>query len=103
MNLVDSDSKELVSAWILSSTAVAPAVLRTYDVDLAVGKPTTKKIIFKNPWDAPRRFAVRICTDHVILESTQIKLPPFSLPLPSADGLLAVILEQRSNYETKVS
>lgn len=58
VNLVDVDSKELISGWILTTTATAPAVMRSYDVDALVGRPIQKKIIFKNPWDVPRRFAL---------------------------------------------
>lgn len=58
INLVDVDSKELISGWILTTTATAPAVMRSYDVDALVGKPINKKIIFKNPWDVPRRFVL---------------------------------------------
>ena len=60
INIVDVDSRELVSAWILGTTASAPAAMRTYDVSLVPGSPTLKKIIFKNPWDIPRRFTVRV-------------------------------------------
>lgn len=55
---MDVDSKELISAWILSATVDAPAVMRTYDVILRAGKPILKKIIFQNPWDAPRKYKV---------------------------------------------
>jgi len=58
LNLVDVDSKELISAWLLTASATAPAVMRTYDVDALVGRAIHKKIIFKNPWDVPRRFTL---------------------------------------------
>lgn len=56
VNLVDEDSRELVSAWLLTVSATSPAVMRSYDVDVPVGRPLHKKIIFKNPWDVPRVF-----------------------------------------------
>lgn len=56
MNLVDEDSRELVSAWLVTVAATSPAVMRAYDVDVPVGRPLHKKIVFKNPWDVPRSF-----------------------------------------------
>ena len=56
LNLVDVDSKELISSWILTTTATPPAVVRSYDVDVLDGHPINKKIIFRNPWDIARRF-----------------------------------------------
>lgn len=56
LNLVDVDSRELISAWLLIVSATSPAIMRTYDVEVSVGKPLHKKIIFKNPWDVPRKF-----------------------------------------------
>jgi hypothetical protein len=56
LNLVDEDSRELVSAWLLTVAATSPAVMRSYDVDVPAGRPLHKKIVFKNPWDVPRVF-----------------------------------------------
>ena len=56
LNLVDVDTKELISSWLLTTTATPPAVVRSYDVDVVYGQPLHKKIIFRNPWDVPRRF-----------------------------------------------
>jgi len=56
LNLVDVDSKELISSWLLTTTATPPAVVRSYDVDVLDGHPINKKIIFRNPWDVARRF-----------------------------------------------
>ena len=58
MNLVDTDSKELISAWLLNVSAAAPATTRNYDVDILEDRPIHKKIIFKNPWDTSRRFTL---------------------------------------------
>ena len=55
-NVVDVDSRELVASWIVTCTAAAPAVLRTYEVDIPPGRSLMKKIVFKNPWDVPRRY-----------------------------------------------
>lgn len=56
INLVDVDTKELLSAWLLSVQASAPAVMRTYDVEVGINRPVYKKILFKNPWDISRKF-----------------------------------------------
>jgi hypothetical protein len=56
LNLVDEDSRELISAWLLAVSASSPAVLRSYDVEVPAGKSLHKKIVFKNPWDVPRQF-----------------------------------------------
>ncbi|KAJ1442329.1 hypothetical protein B484DRAFT_442214 [Ochromonadaceae sp. CCMP2298] len=56
LNLVDEDSRELVSAWLLAVSASSPAVLRSYDVEVPAGRSLHKKIVFKNPWDVPRHF-----------------------------------------------
>ena len=66
LNLVDVDSKELISAWLLTASATAPAVMRNYDVDALVGRPIHKKIIFKNPWDIARRFTLTSSDDSVM-------------------------------------
>jgi Ca2+-binding EF-hand superfamily protein len=57
-NVVDVDSRELVASWLVTCSAAAPAVLRTYDVDVPRGSSTMKKIVFKNPWDSARRFSL---------------------------------------------
>jgi len=59
LNLVDEDSRELISSWLLAVSATSPAVMRSYDVDIPVGGGAVhKKIVFKNPWDVPRKFAL---------------------------------------------
>ena len=58
MNIVDADSRELLSVWLLSIHATAPAIHRAYDVEVLVGKPIFKKILFKNPWDTRRVFSL---------------------------------------------
>jgi len=66
LNLVDVDSKELISGWVLTTTATPPAVMRSYDVDVLIGRPLNKKIIFKNPWDVSRRFALTSSDESVM-------------------------------------
>lgn len=58
INLVDADSRELISSWLLTTSGTEPAILRTYEVDVFRDRPTNKKIIFKNPWDISRTFTL---------------------------------------------
>lgn len=58
INMVDVDSRELISSWVLASSVSAPDVLRQYEVQAQIGVPQTKKIVFQNPWDVPRRFVL---------------------------------------------
>ena len=66
ITLVDNDSKELISAWLMTVTAAAPATTRNYDVDIFPDRPVNKKIIFKNPWDTQRRFAL-VSSDEAVM------------------------------------
>jgi len=66
ITLVDNDSKELISAWLMTVTAAAPATTRNYDVDIFPDRPVNKKIIFKNPWDTHRRFAL-VSSDEAVM------------------------------------
>jgi hypothetical protein len=59
INIVDVDSKELITSWILNTNGTAPNAVRSYDVQLKAGEAVLKKIVFKNPWNVPRRFTVR--------------------------------------------
>jgi hypothetical protein len=68
INLVDVDTRELISSWLLMALVAAPVVIKSYDVDLIPGKPQQKKIIFKNPWDIPRRFHLA-SSDESIMKS----------------------------------
>ena len=72
ISLVDSDSKELISAWLMTVTAVAPSTTRNYDVDIFPDRPVNKKIIFKNPWDTHRRFALVSSDEHVMRPRTSM-------------------------------
>jgi hypothetical protein len=58
INLVDVDTRELVSSWLLNITANAPAVSRVYEVHVTAHKALYKKILFKNPWDVRRKFVL---------------------------------------------
>lgn len=58
VNLVDVDSRELISAWLVMISSTSPAIMRIYDVEVSKGAPLHKKIIFKNPWDMSRKFVL---------------------------------------------
>lgn len=66
MNVVDVDTRELVSSWILHSTVSAPVIMRSYDVDMVAGQHLAKKIVFKNPWDIARRFFLQSSDETVM-------------------------------------
>ena len=68
LNVVDVDTRELISAWLLFTTAAAPAVMRSYDVEVSVvnSRGTQKKIIFKNPWDMSRKFHLVSSNENVM-------------------------------------
>lgn len=70
VNLVDVDTRELLNAWILTTTVNAPAAMRTYDVEVSRGRGTNKKIIFKNPWDIARRFQLVSSNEKVMKPRT---------------------------------
>ena len=78
LNLVDEDSRELVSAWLLTVAATSPAVMRSYDVDVPVGRPLHKKIVFKNPWDVPRTFKLS-SSDEALMRPRYIIQPHISI------------------------
>ncbi len=59
VNLVDEDTKDLVAAWLVTASASAPVVSRTYDVDVQVGRSSHKKINYTNKWDRARTFSLR--------------------------------------------
>lgn len=72
INLVDVDSRELMSAWLLTATASAPHVFRSYDVDVVAGRPTSKKIVFKNSWDIAKRYVLTSSQERVMKPRTPI-------------------------------
>ena len=55
-NRSDLDTRELVSSWLLVTSTAAPVVTKTYDMQLAVGTESHKKIAYANQWDSARVF-----------------------------------------------
>ena len=72
INLVDVDSLQLVSSWLLNVTATSPIVMRQYEVLLDRSKYTFKKISFQNPWDISRRFKLTSSNDAIMKPRDQI-------------------------------
>jgi hypothetical protein len=72
VNVVDVDTRELISAWLLFTTAAAPAIMRSYDVDVTPSRPTQKKIIFKNPWDMSRKFHLVSSNEEIMRPRTEV-------------------------------
>lgn len=67
VNLIDIDSRELVSSWIVRITATPPvAYIRKYEVQLSDSLETQKKILFKNPWPYRRKFGLA-SSDNVLM------------------------------------
>lgn len=59
INLVDVDSRELLSSWILLMNAVPNnSSIKSYDLRIRKDCELSKKIAFKNPWKQDRKFYV---------------------------------------------
>jgi nephrocystin-4 len=59
VNMVDIDSRELVSSWLVTASAAVPVVTKTFDLDVPCGAAAHKKIAYTNQWDVPRLFLLR--------------------------------------------
>jgi len=93
LNLVDTDSRELISAWLLTTTATAPAVMRSYNVDVSMGKVVNKKIMFKNPWDGSRRFALSSSNSDVM----RVRVEHVDVG-PHSDCYLRLLFDGKGKY-----
>ena len=62
--LADLDTRELVSSWLLVTSTAAPVVTKTYDIQLAVGTESHKKIAYANQWDQARVFTLYASDEH---------------------------------------
>eukprot|EP01038_Epipyxis_sp_PR26KG_P004534 gene4534-6404_t len=78
VNMVDMESKELITSWLLVLNASAPSIARSYDIQVESTRPVHKKIVFQNPWDVPRRF-VLVSSDETIMKSRSatVDVAPF--------------------------
>ena len=66
VNLVDVDSKELISAWIITTFSTTPQALITYDIELIPNKNVMKKVLFKNQWNNSRKFRLVSSADSIM-------------------------------------
>ena len=72
VHLVDVDTHELVSAWLLTTAASPPMVTRTYDVEVPLGRISHKKIRYHNPWDRPRSFKLLSSDESIMTPKSEI-------------------------------
>lgn len=72
LNLVDVDSRELISAWLLTVSTTSPPVMRRYDVEVPEGTDVHKKILFKNPWNVPRKFFLTSSDENVMKPRVEV-------------------------------
>ena len=89
VSLVDIDSGALVSAWLLLLAVAAPAVTRTYDLIVPAagsaggsggdGGGTSKKIVFRNPWEVARRFSL-------LSSDEEVMVPRLGQPMSANSG-----------------
>ncbi len=75
VHMIDIDSRELVAAWLIHALAQAPAVSRTYDVSIPVGKSAHKKICYRNRWARSRYFSLGVSEPRLV----KVKNPQLSL------------------------
>jgi len=68
INLVDVDTRKLVTGWILVASSTVPSISRSYEVEVFSTQEVSKKIIFKNPWDFQRKFQI-VSSDENLMKS----------------------------------
>ncbi|GBG28865.1 Nephrocystin-4 [Hondaea fermentalgiana] len=79
VHMVDLDSGELVSAWLVKASAALPDVSKTFDVDLPLHHASHKKIAYVNPWSEPRIFHIRTSDPaYARAKDPQLEIPPKS-------------------------
>jgi len=77
VNVVDIDSRVLLSSWLVSVQAQSPAVMRIYDVEVSVGQVLYKKILFKNLWDSHRKYTLMSSDEQLMrARTTSVEIGP---------------------------
>ena len=71
INLIDVDSREIISGWVVVTNVTAPQVLRHYNVTISSGQQLHKKIVFTNPWSRQRRFAIHSSNENIMQSKTR--------------------------------
>ena len=66
VHLVDTDTHELVAAWLMTAVSSQPTITKTYDVELSLGKAATKRIPYRNPWNRPKSFGLVSSDENVL-------------------------------------
>lgn len=59
IHLVDTESHELVSGWLIQTSTSLPLVTKTFDIQVSMNEATLKKIMYTNPWDSSRKYVIR--------------------------------------------
>ncbi|XP_064028147.1 nephrocystin-4 isoform X2 [Pogoniulus pusillus] len=56
LNLVDVESHQLVSSWLLCLSCRQPLISKVFEISLPVGGSCTKRITYTNPYPSPRLY-----------------------------------------------
>ncbi|NXP80298.1 NPHP4 protein, partial [Ramphastos sulfuratus] len=56
LNLVDVESHQLVSSWLLCLSCRQPLISKVFEISLPVGGSCTKRITYTNPYPLPRLY-----------------------------------------------
>ncbi|KAJ1619831.1 hypothetical protein T492DRAFT_408016 [Pavlovales sp. CCMP2436] len=76
VHAVDVRSRSLVAAWLVCVRCVVPAISKTYDVNVVIGRNTSKKIALSNPYGLPRRFRLHCSRpDLISLKEKELTVP----------------------------
>jgi len=59
VHMVDIDTHELVTAWLVRASAALPDVSKTFEIELPLHEAAHKKIAYVNPWNEERTFTLR--------------------------------------------
>ena len=109
VHLVDTDTHELVAAWLMTAVSSQPTITKTYDVELALGKAATKRIPYRNPWNRPKSFGL-VSSDENVLRprdgNARVTIPPNGVeylrlyfPAVHRRGMLQCLLYVNSEHD----
>lgn len=59
VNIVDTEHRQLVSTWLISSTTAPPVIGKTFEVEIRTNANVSKNISFTNPYSTKRTFHVK--------------------------------------------
>jgi Ca2+-binding EF-hand superfamily protein len=109
VHLVDTDTHELVAAWLMTAVSSQPTITKTYDVELSLGKAATKRIPYRNPWNRPKSFGL-VSSDENVLRprdgNARVTIPPNGVeylrlyfPAVHRRGMLQCLLYVNSEHD----